>query len=140
MNSPVRNTSLALGVLALASCATEYGGARDTFVHDQSCPADRVTVVPLPDYRRPLPPPPSPPPDVASDPERLATWQKQREAERAQAARPIGADGNVCDVFQVTGCGQQRLLCCDHVSNPVPGRSSVGMPVSCGYTDQPAGP
>jgi hypothetical protein len=65
-------------------------GARDTFVHDVSCPPERVEVRAVP--------PREPPVDVANDPERLAIW-RSTETER-QREEPG---------FVVTGCGARKV-------------------------------
>ena len=96
--------------VALAACASLPGGARDFFVRRSSCPADRVTVVAIPDYQDPLPPDPPPPADVAADAGRLAVWRQQREAARKRGGNwKCGRK-----MYEVTGCGQRQLLCCDH--------------------------
>lgn len=63
--------------------------ARDQFVADATCPADRVTVAHDP---KPAPP------DVAADPGRLALWSSEAESSPIYTAR---------------GCGQQRSYACD---------------------------
>jgi len=87
--------ALLLVSLLLASCATYEGTARSAFVHDASCPADRVTVA-----RAQLPAPPA---DVAADPARLALWKD--DAEKRAEHRIV-----------VTGCGQERRYDCDRQS------------------------
>jgi hypothetical protein len=110
MKWPVRTSSViartmrcvaVVAVGVLASCASLSGGARDEFAKRTSCPPDRVTVVPSPDYQVPLPPEPSPPADVAGDPGRVAYWRQQQDAARSKQRNPG------CDLFEVSGCGQR---------------------------------
>jgi len=73
--------------------------ARDQFVSDVACPAERVSLTERARPRR------EPPADVAADPQRLQIWNRT-EDERL-AARPTEM------YFVVTGCSQQRLYRCD---------------------------
>jgi hypothetical protein len=107
----MRPATLALFASAfglLASCASLNGTARDEFAKATTCPPERVTVVPRPDYRMPLPPDAPPPADIAADPGRLAYWQQQRDTQRHHLQNPD------CEMFEATGCGQSLMLCCEH--------------------------
>ncbi len=95
----------------LAGCATLSGGARDTFARHLTCPPERVRVTARSDVaphtflgsasRT------SPPPEVAADASRLSYFKQQQ----AQGTAELDAS---CDVFAVSGCGKQTLLCCSH--------------------------
>jgi hypothetical protein len=94
----------------LAACATSLNaGARDSFARTAACAADRVSVVPRPDYKPPSSGEPSAP-DDAADPGSLGYWQQRRSSARRMSEAPE-AD---CEMFEATGCGQRRLLCCRH--------------------------
>ena len=81
-----------LCLFALASgCASYESTARSEFVHQATCPADRVTIA--------HPAPEAAPPEIASDPGRLAVWNA--DAERRAKSR-----------FVATGCGQVRRYEC----------------------------
>ncbi len=91
------------GALAIASCASETGAARDAFVHSVTCPADRVSVVLRSDIKpKQASTSTPPPPDIAADPERLRLWHEQQDAPAPHS----------CNAYEVTGCGQRLLLCC----------------------------
>ncbi len=98
--------------LFACACAVLSTGARDTFAKRFSCPPDRVRVTARPD----VPPHEAlgietrrtpPPANVAADPERLRYFREQRAAENSRS-------GASCEVYEATGCGQARLLCCAH--------------------------
>ena len=109
---------------ALPSCETLDGGARQSFASLATCPADETSVVPRPDYRIPVPPDAPPPEDVAADPARLADWQHRHEAARVLNERtPCGAALPSFDAYEVTGCGQDVILCC--ARSPAPGGASA---------------
>lgn len=111
----------------LPCCETLDGGARQSFASLASCPADEATVVPRPEYRIPLPPDTPPPEEVAADPARLADWQHRREAAKLlNEQTPCGAALPSFDAYEVTGCGQDVILC--RARPPTPG----GRPVSAG--------
>ena len=129
--------SVLVALLAgLPCCETLDAGARQSFASLASCPADESTVVPRPDYRIPLPPETPPPDDVAADPARLADWQHRREAAKALNERtPCGAALPSFDAYQVSGCGQDVILCCARAPTPggYPGEGScVQQPMAGG--------
>jgi hypothetical protein len=96
-----------VALAGLAACTTSLsGGARDTFARTARCASGPVTVVPRPDYRPHASEPA--PPDESADPGKLVYWQQRREP-----SRPTAPDAD-CEVFEVTGCGQQLLFCCRH--------------------------
>jgi hypothetical protein len=117
-------------VLAMLACEP-VDAPRQSFASQSACPAGETTVVPRPDYRIPLPPSETqPPPEVAADPARLADWHRRDEAaKRLNTQTSCGAALPTFDAFEVTGCGQDVILCCAH--SPTPG----GRPVSSG--DEP---
>ncbi len=90
------NGLLAVAAVALSGCAaladrSLRATARDDFVRQATCPADRVTVVHAP---------PAPaPPEIAADPGRLAIWssEQERRARYHLVAR---------------GCGEERRYLC----------------------------
>jgi hypothetical protein len=105
----------ATGGAALAGCAvSRHDWARDKFAQDLACPPDRVSVVKRPDLRSP-PRLPAPPPDVAADPDRLAYWNKLHASE-VEATQKAARN---TQVFEVTGCGQQRIMDCDYFEEPI---------------------
>jgi hypothetical protein len=104
---------LGAGVSLLASCASISTAAGDVFASQTQCAREKVTVVRRPDYRRPLPPAPLLPPDVAADPARLAVWQQQRDEERRQANESAcGPNLPGYDAYEATGCGLRFIVCC----------------------------
>jgi len=111
-------------VLAMLACEP-VDAPRQSFASQSTCPADQTTVVPRPDYRIPLPPSETPPPpEVAADPARLADWLRRGEtAKRLNEQTPCGAALPTFDAFEVTGCGQDVILCC--ARSPTPGSRSV---------------
>lgn len=97
--------AFALGGLGLAigGCAQEteiLAGARWQFAKQISCPEDRVTanVDPQSAAQDARPPPP----EVAADPDRLAMYDKQAEAEAVLGRWVV-----------VTGCGQEARYHCE---------------------------
>ena len=81
-----------LALLALTGCASLDATARDTFVHEATCPAGRVSV-------KNEPPAPAPE-EIAGDPGRLALWN----ADAAEKARHH---------FVASGCGEEHHYVCD---------------------------
>lgn len=73
-------------VAASAACASYRSTSRDAFVHDATCPADRVTVTNAP--------PEAAPADIAGDPGRLAVWNDEaaKKAESKLVARGCGQE------------------------------------------------
>jgi hypothetical protein len=87
---------LAASVVACTGYFSTAAAARDQFVGDATCPAERVTVVHAP--AQPAPP------DVAADPSRLEVW-------KAEAAKS--------PTYVARGCGQERrYLCLAHGDYP----------------------
>jgi len=84
------------------------GVAKDKFVSEMTCPADRVTATRRKDLSaRDLAPkytPPTQPSDVASDPARLDLWNSQHPAPRIN-------DG--LQVIELEGCGHHVLWACE---------------------------
>ena len=76
---------------ASTACASYRSTSRDAFVHDATCPADRVTIANAP--------PEPPPADIANDPGRVAIWND--EAAKKAATK-----------FIARGCGQEIHYTC----------------------------
>jgi hypothetical protein len=123
--------ALFASALATPACEPSDSGPLQTFATMTTCPASESTVVPRPDYRMPLPPVMSPPPEVAADPARLADWRR-----RDGMARSLN-EGTACgaalpgfEAFEISGCGKDVLLCCGHAPPPG-GPASYGNDSSC---------
>ncbi len=94
--------------LAMLGCTSLEQGAQEEFTTKFSCPKDRVKVVPRSDLKAfditfgTRAPPPA---DVASDPARLAIWQKKQDDTEASwnAGTPV---------FEVTGCDKDVIFTC----------------------------
>ena len=118
--------------------ASLSGGARDAFVKSETCPFDRVTVTPS-SYRKPVLLDVTPAPaDIAADPGRLALWNQQRDEARARATQAAANPG--CDMFEVTGCGRRRVLCCGYRTGPDVGQGPVIYPNLVDCRQQPDSP
>jgi hypothetical protein len=129
-----------IGLVLLGACKSVGVGAKEEFGRQYSCPDARVTSIERPDIAPAsvLDPMrtshPAPPPEVASDPGRLAKWQDDREA--ALAARKHMYDDY--EIHEVSGCDHSQLMACHH---PISrrGGAQVGT-VSCQIVTLPAGP
>ena len=101
--------AVSMGTLVTA-CASLSGGATARFVVDFTCPAERVTTATT------VPPPPAPeapPPEVQTDPERLALWREQQPARQREAAPYLPGD----DFYEVSGCGHRVVYGCHHLAD-----------------------
>ena len=99
-----------LAVILLAGCASREQAARDAFAKSLTCPVERVTATKVDgvrwsDVQRRANPIPQPPPEVRSDPARLAMWNKQNDNLSS------GFDHNY-EGFHVTGCGHEVNYLC----------------------------
>lgn len=125
---------LVLGLLAfLFACKPLKSGAREQFSKQHACPESRVEVRPRGDLRVwdvLVGVTPQPPPDVASDPERIALFRanQQDQNDRMQSS---------CELYEVRGCSQQQLLCCAHPS--AEGGGTYTTAVSCSPGRYPPG-
>jgi hypothetical protein len=109
------NLSLALALLTVG-CVTLEGTARDRFASDVSCPPDRVTAAERKDLSSRVAPP-KPPADVAADPRRLDFWNQKH----ADEIREAGST----KMFELKGCGQQRVMRCAWRARNDPMRSDT---------------
>lgn len=122
-----------LGVVALFGCQPkkEDGSkftkvAQETFTKEQSCPSDRVAVTPRPDLdawdldHGPLSPPPK---EIASDPGRLAQWQKDNGkpdcTPKGNAVWSTTTYGCTRRVLLARGCGHQTYYVCGEGAHEV---------------------
>lgn len=100
-----------VAVALLSGCKRKSTAAREHFGKTYACPEDRVTVQPSNEkwgdavLAKSNEPPPA---DVAKDPERLAKWKKDQEADRKESLDRL----NALDTFDVSGCGHKALLAC----------------------------
>src|SRR6185312_3732055 len=96
-----------LGFVLWHAFSSVSGAAKDKFVSEMTCPADRVTAKPRTDLSaRDLAPrytPPTPPADVASDPARLDLWNAQHPPPRIDES---------LQVIELEGCGHHVLWAC----------------------------
>ena len=117
-----------LGALSLAACGQLSKGARRYFTDKYSCPADRValaeirdakpSVVFAADWRET-----TAPPEVASDPGRLAQWRAKEDARRKSWESWIDSS----QLFELKGCGHRLVLACRQPGQ----RSSAGATAIC---------
>ncbi len=128
----VATTGLAVVVLgALLACKipgakSKDVGAKEHFATAHSCPEDQVNVKPRPDLdwmevqigASLL----GPPPEVASDPARLAKWQEDRAKKKAKQVDEY-------EVFEVLGCGHHEYLGCIHPRPVGQGKKSANLAV-----------
>ena len=103
--------AFAAGVYMIA-CSHGKGRAKDDFANAYTCPPDRIEMRERLDIKGSMfvdhaPPPP----EVASDPSRLAIWKK-KEAERDSDADSGGNYGVY--YWQVRGCGHEDLYECSN--------------------------
>lgn len=117
--------SLVLAFVCLVGCSKETG-ARERFAEEFTCPVDRVEVRERKDLtpsmlRVKVPPPP----DVASDPARLALHNEQ-EAEIDEGADSFG------DIYEARGCDKQSLYACRIRTNNRFGVSCTSQPYENG--------
>jgi len=117
--APMRTSLVFIAAIASACGAPSGGprlpepaGAQMLFAQNETCPADRITVTARPDV------PPhtilahgggDPPPEIASDPERMALWAHQHGDD-------LGAIDSAWRTFAVSGCNTQSLYVCQHPS------------------------
>jgi hypothetical protein len=127
--APSASHVLALGLLALvAGCKKLEEGAREAYSQEQSCPADRVTVVARPDvdlYTKAFGTP-TVPPDVAADPGRRKVWETNQQTSRAAYRQRNSA-------FEAAGCGKTVLYSCFHPNAPRGGENLAA--VACTHVD-----
>jgi hypothetical protein len=102
----------ALAILNTGCVMSMAQGARTIFSQKNTCPSDRITVrqradVPPHTLLAPQASQPQPPPDVASDPERLALWNKMHR-DREASIDDVGT------TYEVSGCGQSVMYVCTH--------------------------
>jgi hypothetical protein len=84
-----------------ATCISFEDAARNKFVNEASCPANRVSVI----VQSGEPGPPvEPPPEVARDAERLAIWRMNDDARRTSIARET--------YYVVRGCNEGHIYTC----------------------------
>ncbi len=119
--------SLVLVVACVVGCSKETG-AREKFSQEFTCPEDRVEVREREDLK------PSmlrvkvpPPPEIASDPGRLAEYN-EREAEIDEGADTFG------DIYEARGCDKQSLYACRIRSNKTFGVSCTNQPYRDGVS------
>jgi hypothetical protein len=107
------------GVMIFKSCTALPGRTREEFSRMYSCPLDSVANKARPDVQAAdFEKPATPPPEVASDPARLAVW-------KANQPQPWSVE-----FFELTGCGHHVLWGCKLPSS----KSSSGVLASCPYT------
>jgi hypothetical protein len=100
------------GGIFLAWC--HYGAAgrqaKDQFVHENTCPADRVEMIGRSDIKGSQLETHKPPPkEIADDPGRYALWKKEDDQKRAD--EDSGGNYGV-DVYELRGCGKTALYKC----------------------------
>lgn len=102
--------------LLLTGCTNRVDAARDLFVQEKTCPADRVQVNELEGptlhelrQQEQGQNPPKAPTDVQADPARLALWQ----AQQAEAARTRQWIDERFLLYRASGCGQQQDYACE---------------------------
>ena len=115
-------------LLVLAGCQSKESGAREKFSQEFTCPEDRVEVRERKDLtpsklRVQVPPPP----EIASDPARLAQY-KEREAENNKNADTFG------DIYEARGCNKQSLYACRIRTNKSVGVSCTSQPYENGVS------
>lgn len=114
--------ALLSGCFSFSNLGMPYAsGAQQVFTQDQSCPADRVTVVPRPDVAPHTLFPQNaatPPAAIAADPARLQVWTAQNGQDNA-------AIDAAWSTFQATGCGVVTMYACNHPS-PVDAQTGQG--------------
>jgi hypothetical protein len=103
----------------LGGCRRESAstGAKQDFARRYSCPEDRVTVRERKDVDPAvlLAPPAteSPPAEVKSDPGRLAKWEADRKAKRAETEAGYRRSFTI---FEASGCDHAALLACTYAT------------------------
>ena len=106
--------ALAAPLFATPACGgpSLLEGARAQFANEHTCPQARVSVTERTDIpAHVLWAPLRPPADVASDPGRLAMWQRQQRDDEREADRRT--------VVDVAGCGHaERLACIVETTEP----------------------
>ena len=101
-------------ILALfAACANVEDEAKQEFSEDFSCPTERVTTKLRADlkafeFQYGPQQKPEPPPEIKSDPARLAVWEEQQKKDQAATDRVNEID----KVIEVTGCDQSAFYIC----------------------------
>jgi predicted small secreted protein len=115
----------------LSGCWPTEGAARDAFVQQHSCPADRVVAHRRDDvkaydviYRDDKPIPPA---NIAKDPERLALWQKAHDRSGLEANINRGNW-----VYEVQGCNIHVLSVCHQVQKHIFNTSCHEYPLPSG--------
>jgi hypothetical protein len=98
-------SALATLAVALTSCGSLAGVAKNEFATLTTCPSDGVTVLPRPDFRPPAPPDVQPT-DAARSADRQAFSRKLRDAKGKTLY-------SGCEWFEVSGCNQRLVLCCE---------------------------
>lgn len=111
-----RLTLLFLASLMLQGCIRRVDAARDLFVQEKTCPANRVQVSELEGptlhemrqqkQGRKVERAPA---DIQADPSRLALWQ----AQQAEAARIQQWIDERFLLYRASGCGQQQDYACE---------------------------
>jgi TPR repeat protein len=86
--------------LTSIGCTSYPTAARAQFASSVSCPDEKITVTSRPGDPAP---PQNPPPEIASDPGKLAVWRRDDEERRRDAA---------ATVYIVKGCGQEKHYNC----------------------------
>lgn len=118
---------LGLFLVCLVGCSKETG-AREKFSQEFTCPADRVEVRERknlkPSMLRVRVPPP---PEIASDPGRLAQYN-EKQAEIDEGADTFG------DIYEARGCNHQSLYACRIRSNKTVGVSCTSQPYGNGVS------
>lgn len=122
------SSAIALASLLVASGCSKSSGAREKFSQEFTCPEDRVEVRERKDLtpsklRVHVPPPP----EVASDPARLAQYE-EKEAENDKNADTFG------DIYEARGCNKQSLYACRIRSNRTFGVSCTSQPYANGVS------
>lgn len=112
-----------VALLACSGCVTSMAGARSQFAQDETCPDDRVSVA----AEARLPTVASPPPDVASDPQRLAMWQRADEQRERSESRE--------KYYVAKGCGQTQVYHCYHCVD-MPDKTVCGTVPNCEVASQ----
>jgi len=106
----------------LAGCGSVTTAAREQFVSAFTCPEDRVTVTERSDLlAHDFKARPAPPPEIASDPGRLAVWSE------LEASSYASDDHRAGEIYEVRGCDTVAFFAC-HPAAPFrswPQRSTV---------------